>query len=873
MKNKYCDSRDLRNEASVESCFVNRLLRDIGYRDSDIDFKTAIQEHAVGKGAKKVLYKPDYILKTNGIPTVVIDAKGPEEDITKWEFQCSAYCLELNKLFDYNPVQHYVITNGLLLNLYKWDVKAPILSCSFADFTKDNNNFEQLLQVIGRDATRDFALKAKEDIDLEPFSFAPIGLKALTDKFQKLHKYIWRTEKKGPSAAFQELMKIVFVKIQKDRQLHDALGPNPKPKYKDVVFSHHWISSQSENESPVNDPLFKNLITSLEKEIKKGKRKRIFEINEQINASPETIKRVVRDIENIDFCAMEEDVHGRMFEAFLDATVRGKDIGQFFTPRDVVDVMVGMADVYVGKNKVDTILDACCGSGGFLISAMRVMLGKIDKMSGLSSEERQTIRQKITNKSLYGIDAGSDPAMYKIARMNMYLHGDGGSNIYYADSLDKKIGKVGSSGVEVDQQIEEVRKILLTEKKHFDIILSNPPFSMQYTRDDADQAEILNQYDVAVDRAGGRILNKLLSSVMFIERYRDLVAENGKIFAIIDDSVLSGDSYKHVRIYIKNNFIIHGIVSLPGDAFRRASARVKTSIIILRPKKKNEAQRDIFMTSAIYLGVEEKTAKRIGINPATLTQEKAKEKKRIIQDYHSYLNGKGGDYVVPIENLSSRFDVKYCINDRGRKRKIWAKKRFSITTVGAVLKSQSGRSVPVEEDEEYQFLRVTYNGDIIDGDLILGDSCSYNKLYKVKTWDVLVSNIGVGRGAIAVVPPYHSDKYVSNEYTILRAKSKEEAVYYSNLLRTKEILGDILSSTTGMNRGRIKWNIIANVAVPEYVSGDHEITALVSEMEQFWENYKIFLTRQKAHIFKLENELDVAGEDAHKRWLAFKPPE
>lgn len=132
---------------------------------------------------------------------------------------------------------------------------------------------------------------------------------------------------------------------------------------------------------------------------------------------------------------------------------------------------------------------------------------------------------------------------------------------------------------------------------------------------------------------------------------------------------------------------------------------------------------------------------------------------------------------------------------------------------------------------------------------------------------------GVGRGAISVVPPHHSDKFVSNEYTILRAKSKEEAVYYSNLLRTKEILGDILSSTTGMNRGRIKWDIIAQVTVPQYVTGDSEITALVSEMEQFWENYKLFLVRQKTHISTLENELDVAGEDAHKRWLAFKPPE
>lgn len=238
MKNKYCDSKDLRNEASVESCFVDKLLADLGYPNSDIDFKTSIQEHAVGKGSKKILYKPDYMLKTDGIPSVVVDAKSPEEDITQWEFQCSAYCLELNKLFDYNPVQHYVLANGFKLNLYKWDTRAPLLSCSFQDFVNGNLNLKLLKDVIGRKATKKHALQAKEDIDSSAFPFEPIGLKELTDKFQKLHKYIWRTEKKGPSAAFQELMKIVFVKIQKDRQLYEALGPNPKPKNVNLPHFH-----------------------------------------------------------------------------------------------------------------------------------------------------------------------------------------------------------------------------------------------------------------------------------------------------------------------------------------------------------------------------------------------------------------------------------------------------------------------------------------------------------------------------------------------------------------------------------------------------------------------------------------------------------
>lgn len=196
MKNKYCDSKDLRNEASVESCFVDRLLRDLGYADSEIDFKTSIQEYAIGIGGKRILYKPDYILKINGIPTVVIDAKSSEEDISNWEFQCSAYCLELNRLFDYNPVSMFVLTNGLLLNVYAWDAKAPLLSLRFEHFNKSAAEFSSLVSLIGRQSIKNLAAKTREEIESKLFLFAPVGLRELNEKFQKLHKYIWRTEKR-----------------------------------------------------------------------------------------------------------------------------------------------------------------------------------------------------------------------------------------------------------------------------------------------------------------------------------------------------------------------------------------------------------------------------------------------------------------------------------------------------------------------------------------------------------------------------------------------------------------------------------------------------------------------------------------------------
>jgi type I restriction enzyme M protein len=337
--------------------------------------------------------------------------------------------------------------------------------------------------------------------------------------------------------------------------------------------------------------------------------------------------------------------------------------------------------------------------------------------------------------------------------------------------------------------------------------------------------------------------------------------------------VLSGQSFRHVRSFIRNKFVIIAIISLPGDAFRRASARVKTSILVLKPRKDGEKQLDVFMRSSISLGLEEKIARRIGLRCPDLSQHKISEIQDILAAYREYKSGITNSNVVPVNRLMDRLDVKFCIGDGGRKVPKWKSQGLNVTVVGAALEVQRGRDVAVVASDGYQFLRVNYSGDIIEGEFIDGSECSYSKLYFVKEWDILLSNMGVGRGAVGLVPPYHAGKFVSNEYTIVRAKTKEEAVYYSTLLRTKEILGDILANTTGMNRGRIQWEDISSVTVPKYSKPNADIENLVVGVEGLWKAHAEFAESKAAHVKGVVSELGVDAEDSHERWLAFKPPE
>src|ERR1017187_6692653 len=429
---------------------------------------------------------------------------------------------------------------------------------------------------------------------------------------------------------------------------------------------------------------------------------------------------------------MEEDIHGRMFESFLEATARGKELGQFFTPRDIVELIVRLADITVTKQHVDKILDACCGSGGFLICAMREMQRKAYQIPGLSNKGREALTSEIQSKSLYGVDAGSAPKIYRIARMNMYLHGDGGSNIFFADSLDKNISKVGKSSVEYEIEIDEVRRLLVRDHTRFNVILSNPPFSMKYSRDDPDQDAIMDQYDLG--RLGGTEQKSILSSVMFLERYSELVSEDGTILAIIDESILSGDLYAKIRDYIRSKFIIEAIISLPGDAFRRAAARVKTSVIVLRLKSEGEEQPDVYMERAVRLGIEPKVAKRIGLRREDLEDKKCIEMDRIVNGFKLFRSGDASVAAVSSGRLNDRLDVKYCIGDTGRKSGIWKKQGVDPLPLKRVLSPATGRKVSVSDEDVYQFLRVNYDGEVLDGELISGSDCSYRTLYQVKEW-------------------------------------------------------------------------------------------------------------------------------------------
>ena len=603
-RNLFCSRQDLRNEAAVESFFVDRLLKDLKYPDGKIRVKESLPVIPIYHGSTKEYYRPDYVLyDSSKIPKIVIDAKSPTEDIKKYHYQVSSYALHLNQEYhSFNPVLYTILTNGYVFTVYPWDSKTSVFHLDFEDFTNDNQKYIALRSNLSYTAFNQVA--ATKDI----FNFNRPSLKDLIKTFAECHYLIWKKEKISPTDAFYEFSKIMFIKIKEDMKIHKRISENLPLDASNFVFSTHWIKSPTNvDPNPFNTILFRQIREDLEKQIKGGKKKRIFGASEDLDLRPSTIQEVVKRLENYDLYGIDEDLNGRMFETFLNATVRGKGLGQYFTPRSIVHYMTRTAPLSIKsfdetiplRDRIPFVLDGCCGSGGFLIDVMARFIQLVNNASRLTDLQRKEYEREIKNNHIYGVEATKK--ISGIARLNMYLHGDGGSKIFQTDMLDKEFFSEAGMADEVADGIKELAKVICDNSLKFDIVLSNPPFSMVYKLSDLSEARILNQYDIA--NWGKKISTSEKSNVLFLERYSNLLKDGtGELLTIIDDTVLNGSKSQKYRDFILRDFIVVQVVSLPFNTFFRAEAKIKTSIIHLRKKRKGETQGSIFMAITNNVG-------------------------------------------------------------------------------------------------------------------------------------------------------------------------------------------------------------------------------------------------------------------------------
>ena len=137
------------------------------------------------------------------------------------------------------------------------------------------------------------------------------------------------------------------------------------------------------------------------------------------------LANIVAELDTLQLLNADSDVKGDAFEYFIkNAVTVGNDLGEYFTPRHVVRLMVELVNPVYGE----TVYDPCCGTGGFLIEAFRHIARKV-------KHTPESLRQ-LEEKTIYGRELTGTAST---AKMNMILAGDGHTNISQEDTLSSSL--------------------------------------------------------------------------------------------------------------------------------------------------------------------------------------------------------------------------------------------------------------------------------------------------------------------------------------------------------------------------------------------------------------------------------------------------
>ena len=434
------------------------------------------------------------------------------------------------------------------------------------------------------------------------------------DEFSKLlfkcHNIIRNNDKLSPEAAFDEISKVLFIKIRYER---DNTGTQIFSEEEFKKLREAYDKTKSKQSLPFYQQLFERTKEDYVKDD-------LFEPNDTIKIKEASFEAIVKELEVYNLSRTADDVKGIAFEKFLGKTFRG-ELGQFFTPRTIVDFMVALLDPEEGE----IICDPCCGSGGFLIKAFEYVREKIendiqrvkeqikaqlfdekyesssdkkkecidkrvDEYFTILNQELDTIHtdsrlQHLSSDCIFGTDA--NPRMARTAKMNMIMHGDGHGGVHHHDGL------LNVNGI---------------FENRFDVILTNPPFgsrvekSLKITEADkfTDEAKIKHytkrygeEYTKALEQVNGNIGESVLSlydsgklsgltEVLFIERCLRLLKPGGRLGIVLPEGVLNNTQLQSVRELFEGMAKIVLITSIPQDVFMASGATVKPSLMFFK---------------------------------------------------------------------------------------------------------------------------------------------------------------------------------------------------------------------------------------------------------------------------------------------------
>lgn len=314
----------------------------------------------------------------------------------------------------------------------------------------------------------------------------------------------------------------------------------------------------------------------------------VIAVADSIELDAASLTHVVGALQQYALIECERDAVGEAFETFIGPSLKGPQ-GQFFTPRNVVKMVVDMVD----PQPDEKIIDPACGSGGFLVEALRHVWRTVDERGlalGWPELEIHSEKQKVAIDKLRGID--KDAFLSKVAKAYMAILGDGRGGVFCENSLDQPKNW--------DRKARES-----IQMGSFDVVITNPPFGKKLA---IEGEEMLKSFELGhvwkSEKGGpftkGDLQDKQPPQILFIERCLDLLRDGGRMGIVLLESIFGMPKYRYVVDYINKRARILAIVTLPDDLFQPFT-HAKTCVLILEKTPASKPY-PIFMCDVKWCG-------------------------------------------------------------------------------------------------------------------------------------------------------------------------------------------------------------------------------------------------------------------------------
>ncbi len=443
-------------------------------------------------------------------------------------------------------VPFVVVTNGQDIQCYNAKNKARILwDGKRSDKIPSKEQLKKVLSCL-RTKPEETIISISDDESL-PYRHG-LPLRQLNALFAKGHNTIRKIEK-DEEFAFADFSKLLFLKLLEEKSdIEDSFTLPYTYKFYELA-----------EYPPKNADQAKNAILSMKKEIAKETYGDVLKDDIHLE-NPKTFLSLVKDLASVSFCDCSLDSKGAAFEYYVRATLKGKKLGQYFTPRELIKVMT----LLIGEDKIINavlsnntikVLDPACGTGGFLVFLMQdsiQKLGKKYKSREITYETFSKGVKTVKEDVFFGSDANKGVAA--AAKMNMIIAGDGHTNILHEDSLSEQSQNWNVKNPDID------------------IIMTNPPFGT--SENDSLTKEDKKQYTISTAKGQYLFLQKMISCVK----------NRGEICTVIDEGVLNTGTGKELRESILKNCYVKAVVSLPIETFKPNKINVKSSLLYLEKR-------------------------------------------------------------------------------------------------------------------------------------------------------------------------------------------------------------------------------------------------------------------------------------------------